>query len=105
MVGAARMVPFAVLAAALFLGASGCISTNGLDTTLSKLDGPAGVTPVTFPYCQLVTPVPPPAGFSSTYQKYVVDQQRLARRQKEQYVQSMAASKNTAEKDGPAENR
>ncbi len=105
MAGTARMIPFAVLAAALAPSACGCISADGLDTTLTKLDGTDGVTPLNFPYCRLVTPLPPPTGFSSTYQKYVVDQQRLARQQREQYAQAMAATNVAAANDRPAQSQ
>ena len=101
---AMRMIHVAVLASATCLVAGGCISASGLNTTLSKLDGQEGVTPLTFPYCKLVTPVPPPMGFSSTYQKYLMDRQRLARRA-EQDAQAMASGKNPPEKDVRAESR
>lgn len=101
---ATRMIHFAMMALAICLTAGGCISANGLNTTLSKLDGSEGVTPVTFPYCKLVTPVPPPAGFSSSYQKYLMDRQRQARRT-EQDALAKASAKGPPDSDGRAESR
>jgi hypothetical protein len=57
------------------------------------------------PYCKPITPVPPPTGFSSTYQKFLIDRQRLARRQNEQYIQTVAASKFAAESDRALSNQ
>jgi hypothetical protein len=99
-----RMIHLAVLAMAMCLVAGGCISANGLNTSLAKLDGQEGVTPLSFPYCKLVTPVAPPMGFSSTYQKYMLDRQRQARRA-EQDALATASAKSSPEIDGKAESR
>jgi|GEM_PF-6499208 len=90
---AVRIFCSAVLASAIGVGAGGCISSNRLDTTLNTCDGRTGETPITFPCFKFTTPVPPPTGFSSTYQKYLIDRQRQARLQTEQYAQAVAATK------------
>jgi hypothetical protein len=102
MAPAARIFVFAMLASAVCFEAGGCVSSNRLDTSLNRADGLTGAAPVTIPYFKLITPVPPPTGFSSTYQKCLIDRQRLARRQNEQYVQAVAASKIAAENDRAA---
>ena len=102
---AARMIHFAVLATAVCLAAGGCIYSGGQATMLDRAETPSGLAPVTIPIPQLVTPVPPPAGFSSSYQKYLIDRQRQARRQAEHDAQAKASGKNPPEKDSRAESR
>ena len=62
-----------------------------------RAETPGGMTPVTIPCCKLVTPMPPPAGFSSTYRKYQLDRQRQARRLLEPVPQTKVASKTPPE--------
>ena len=102
MAAAARMIHFAVLATAICLAAGGCIYSGGQATLLDRAETPGGLAPVTIPIPKLVTPVPPPAGFSSSYQKYLLDRQRQARRQAEQDALAKAAGKNLPEKDNRA---
>jgi hypothetical protein len=42
----------------------------------------------------MVTPLPPPAGFSSSYQKMLVDRHRLARQVGEPETRAQALQKN-----------
>jgi hypothetical protein len=101
---AARIIHFAVLATAVCLGAGGCFSAGGQGTLLDRAESSGSLAPVTLPCPRLVTPVAPPAGFSSTYQKYLMDRQQQARRA-EQDVQARTPAKNPSENDGRAQNR
>jgi len=105
MAARARMIYFAILQTAICLAASGCIYSGGQVTVLDSADAPGVLAPVTLPCPKLVTPVPPPAGFSSTYQKYLIDRQRLARRKAEQEAQAKASAKDPPEKDSRADSR
>lgn len=102
---AARLISFAVLGTAICLAAGGCVSSGGQGTLLDRAESPGGMTPVYLPCLQLVTPVAPPAGFSSSYQKYMIDRQRQARRQAEQEAQAKADGKNPVAKDSRPESR
>ena len=102
MAAAARMIHFAVLATAICLAAGGCIYSGGQATMIDRAETPGGQAPVTIPIPKLVTPVPPPAGFSSSYQKYLIDRQRQARRLAEQDAQAKTPRKNPPEKDNRA---
>ena len=105
MAAAARRIHFAVLATAVCLEAGGCVYSGGQGTVFDRAETPGGMAPVTIPSCKLVTPVPPPAGFSSTYQKQLIDRQRQARRQAEQVAQTNASDTIPPEKVGLAESR
>jgi hypothetical protein len=63
---------------------------------------PVGITALRIPCEKLVTPVPPPGGFSSTYQKMLLDHQRLAQKKAEQEAQAKTESANPKDKRGSA---
>ena len=81
---------------ALSVLAGGCILPGGDPDPLKHPGPPVGLTSLHVPWNKLVIPVTPPTGFSSTYQKMVVDRQRLARKKAE----SDAQAKATPTKDG-----
>ena len=70
------------------LAGGGCIYSGGQTTTLDRAGIPVGLTAVSVPFEKLVRPAPAPVGFSSTYQKQLLDRQRLARRQAERDAQA-----------------
>src|SRR5205823_1328685 len=105
MAAAARIIHFAISATAVCLAAGGCIYSGGQGTMLDRAENPGGMAPVTMSCCQLVTPVPPPAGFSSTYQKYQLDRQRQARRLIEQGAHAQASSPTPSETDARTQGR
>src|SRR5215471_4119687 len=74
------------------LGIAGCVYNGDHADTLEKSGTPVGITAVKIPFEKLVTQVPPPAGFSSTYQKQLVEHQRLARLKAERAAQAQAKS-------------
>ena len=71
--------------------ASGCILPGGDPDPVQHPGDPVGITTLRIPVNKLVIPVTPPAGFSSTYQKMVVDRQRLARKKAEADAQAKAS--------------
>lgn len=78
------------------LASHGCVYTGGQAETLDRPGTPIGITAVKVPFEKLVAPVPPPAGFSSTYQKQLLDRQRLARRKAERDAQAKSAAASAA---------
>jgi hypothetical protein len=78
---AGRRSHFAVYACAGCLMAAGCVYRGGQSQTLDESGTPVGVTALSVSLPKLVAPAPPPAGFSSTYQKMLTDRQRLARQE------------------------
>ena len=101
---AGRRIHFALWATVMCLAASGCIY-SGSQTAMFDCAEPPCLPPVTIPRPRFVTPVPAPAGFSSTYQKHLVDHQRHARLQAEHDAQAKAAGRNTPEKEARLQNR
>jgi hypothetical protein len=81
MANAVRRCRFAMLACAVCLTAAGCVYRGGQSQTLDESGTPVGVTALSVSLPKLVAPPPPPAGFSSTYQKMLTDRQRLARQE------------------------
>jgi hypothetical protein len=63
---------------------------------------PVGITALRIPFEKLVTPVPPPGGFSSTYQKMLLDHQRLALKKAEQDAQAKTEGATPKDKAGSA---
>jgi hypothetical protein len=63
---------------------------------------PVGITALRIPFEKLVTPVPPPGGFSSTYQKMLLDHQRLAQKKAAQDSQEKTESAALKGNAGPA---
>lgn len=77
MVAAARKFCFGLAMAAASFAAAGCVQRSGRPATLiGDYELPLGMT-VGCPH--LVAPVPPPGGFSSTYQRYLLERQRTGR--------------------------
>jgi len=72
-----------LFALARCLVAGGCTYSGGQSSSFEGPGTPIGITSLSGPFEKLATPAPLPAGFSSTYQKILVDHQRLARRQDE----------------------
>jgi hypothetical protein len=98
------MIQFAVPATIVCLAAGGCIYSGGQGTALDQAEPLGGLAPVTL-HLQLVKPVPPPAGFSSTYQKYLMDRQRqarLAEQDAQAKASASASGKKTPENKTPA---
>lgn len=92
---------FIVFAVTCCLKAGGCTYSGGQSSTFDGPGTPVGITSLSGPFEKLVAPVPPPAGFSSTYQKIIVDRQRLARRQNEKDAQAKAPETNPKEGANP----
>jgi hypothetical protein len=88
---AARRLKFLMLPLALGLGGSGCVYHGGSGDFQEGPGAPIGITALKIPFERLVTPAPPPAGFSSTHQKMVLDHQRLARQQAEREAQEKSS--------------
>jgi hypothetical protein len=88
---AARRLKFLVLTLALGLVGSGCVYRGDSGDFLEGPGTPIGITALKIPFERLVTPPPPPAGFSSTYQKMLLDHQRLARKQAEREAQEKSS--------------
>jgi len=94
MAAESRRDSFVVFALAGCLAAGGCAYSGGQSSTFENSGTPIGITSLSGPFERLVTPAPPPAGFSSTYQKILVDRQRVVRRQGEREAQAKALEKN-----------
>jgi hypothetical protein len=65
---------------------------------------PVGITALRIPFERLVKPVPPPGGFSSTYQKMLVDHQRLAQKKATLDAQAKTESAPAKDKTGASGN-
>jgi hypothetical protein len=78
------------------LGASlalvGCVYHGGQSHTLDEAGTPQGITAISVPFQKIIAAAPEPEGFSSTYQKMRLEQQRLARRLAEREAQARAAA-------------
>lgn len=83
------------LVVALECSASGCVYHQNQADTFERAGTPLGFTG---PFEKLMAPVPPPGGFSSSYQKMLLDRQRQARKQAEQQAQAKSATTSPAEK-------
>src|SRR5262245_33748608 len=77
---------------ALSLASGGCVYHGGPSDPVEDPGHPVGITTLRIPFERLVKPVPPPGGFSSTYQKMVVDHQRLAQKKSAQDAQAKTES-------------
>jgi hypothetical protein len=88
---AARRLRFLMLLLALGLGGSGCVYRGDSGDFQEGPGTPIGITALRIPFEKLVNPAPPPAGFSSTYQKMMLDRQRLARQQAEREAQEKSS--------------
>jgi hypothetical protein len=97
MAAESRRDSFVVFALAGCLAAGGCAYSGGQSSTFDTAGTPIGMTSVCGPFETLVTPAPPPAGFSSSYQKILVDRQRLARRLGDREAQARALEKNVSD--------
>ena len=87
MSGAARRLNLLVVAGALSLTGSGCVFHGGSGDFLEGPGTPVGITVLRVPFEKFVTAAPPPAGFSSTHQKMLLDRQRIAKKQMEREAQ------------------
>src|SRR5258708_24878 len=85
-----RRISLIFFALASCLMAAGCAYSGGQSSTFESPGTPIGITSLSGPFEKLVEPAPPPAGFSSTYQKVLVDRQRLARRQDQRDARAKA---------------
>ncbi len=90
----ARRLKLLLLLSALGLGGSGCVHHCDSGDFSEGPGTPVGITVLRIPFEKLVTPAPAPAGFSSTYQKMLLEHQRLARKQSEREAQDQASEKN-----------
>ena len=79
------------LVLALSAGASGCILPGGDVDPVLHPGTPVGITALRIPVDRFVIPVPAPAGFSSTYQRMLVERQRLARKKPEREAQTKSS--------------
>lgn len=63
------------------LAGAGCIASGSImqQNDQNECTGAIGFCSIATPYPRLYTKVPPPAGFSSTYQQYLLDRRRQAR--------------------------
>jgi len=93
MTAGARGLSFVTVALAGCLVA-GCIYTGNQSDPLDRPGTPVGMTAVKVPLEKLIAPAPPPAGFSSTYQKRLFERQRLARQQAERDAQTKSSPPN-----------
>jgi hypothetical protein len=87
---------------ALCAHASGCIFHGGDVDPVQHPGPPVGITVLRVPVEKLVVPVPPPPGFSSTYQKMMVNRQRLARKKAEADAQARTSGTNRKDADSAA---
>ena len=97
---------FAVTGLSGLLATSGCVYTGGNVDPLERPGPPLGMTVLRVPWEKCVIPPPPPGGFSSTYQKQVLERQRLARLQAARDGKGDAGAASAGEKtaagDSPA---
>lgn len=84
------------------LAGGGCVYSGGSVDPLERPGPPLGVTVLRVPFEKFVIPPPPPGGFSSTYQKRVLERQRLARQQAAREEKAQAES--VGQSDKPAAN-
>ena len=84
-------IPFTRLGLAGCLAVTGCVYHGGQSHTLDEAGTPQGITAISVPFQKIIAPAPEPEGFSSTYHKMRLDQQRLARKQAEREAQTRAA--------------
>src|SRR5258708_6643938 len=73
-------IPFTRLGLAGCLALAGCVYHGGQSHTLDEAGTPQGITAISVPIQKIIAPAPEPEGFSSTYHKMRIDQQRLARK-------------------------
>jgi len=92
---------FRMLVLAMSLASGGCVYHGGPSDPMDGPGHPVGITALRIPFERLVTPVPPPCGFSSTYQKMMLDHQRLAQKKLEQDAQAKSESAASKDKAGP----
>jgi hypothetical protein len=100
---AARRGPFPVVVLAVSLASGGCVYHGGPSDPMEGPGHPVGITALRIPFEKLVTPVPPPGGFSSTYQKMLLDHQRLALKKAEQGAQPKTESATSKANAGSGE--
>jgi regulator of protease activity HflC (stomatin/prohibitin superfamily) len=91
-------IPLARLGLAGCLALGGCVYHGGQSHTLDEAGTPQGITAISVPFQKIITPAPEPEGFSSTYHKMRLDQQRLARKQAEREAQARAAAQAAEQK-------
>jgi hypothetical protein len=84
-------IPFMRLGLAGCLAVTGCVYHGGQSHTLDEAGTPQGITAISVPLQKIIAPAPEPEGFSSTYHKMRLDQQRVARKQAEREAQARAA--------------
>lgn len=86
----------ATITLAAGLGAAGCVYSGGGTDPIERQGPPLGVTVLRIPFEKFVIPPPPPGGFSATYQKQMLERQRLARLQAEREAQAKAAAEKSS---------
>ena len=95
-------ISFGRLGLAGCLAVTGCVYHGGQSHTLDEAGTPQGITAISVPFQKIIAPAPEPEGFSSTYHKMRLDQQRLARRQAEREAQARAAEQKSKAQSDPA---
>jgi hypothetical protein len=95
--------PFACFGLAGCLALSGCVYHGGQSHTLDEAGTPQGITAVSVPFQKVFAPAPEPEGFSGTWQKMRLDQQRVARKLAEREAQARAAELRAAEQKAKAQ--
>jgi regulator of protease activity HflC (stomatin/prohibitin superfamily) len=95
--------PYTKIALAGCLALFGCVYHGGQSHTLDEAGTPLGITAVSVPLQKIFAPAPEPEGFSSTYLKMRVDQQRVARKLAEREAQARAAELRAAEQKAKAQ--
>jgi hypothetical protein len=96
-------IPFTRFGLAGCLALAGCVYHGGQSHTLDEAGTPQGITAISVPFQKIIAPAPEPEGFSSTYHKMRLDQQRLARKQAEREAQARAAAALAAEQKARAQ--
>jgi hypothetical protein len=97
---AGRRGQIGTLLLALCLASGGCVYQGGPSDPMEGPGHPLGITALRIPFEKLVKPVPPPGGFSSTYQKMLLDHQRLAQKKTQPDAQAKTESATAKDKTG-----
>ena len=101
---AGRRGQFGTLLVALSLASGGCVYHGGPSDPMEGPGHPVGITTLRISFEKLVKPVPPPGGFSSTYQKMLLDHQRLAQKKTQQDAQAKTESATVKDRTGSTGN-
>src|SRR5262249_28204216 len=102
--GAGHKRQIGILLLAMSLANGGCVYHGGPSDPMEGPGHPVGITALRIPFEKLVTPVPPPGGFSSTYQKMLLDHQRLAQKKATPDAQAKTESATAKDKTGSSGN-